>query len=117
MCMLTASGIIVMKDELNQNSYIQRTIHILYMKKNDRNKTNRNKNQANPKDVAETGGGLLFLIFFLFYICTVQEHIFNYFLKETSWSLHFYKLRNKLYYIGLVLGLFSRYLFKILDYG
>lgn len=37
--MLTASGIIVMKDELNQNSYIQRTIHILYMKKNDRNKT------------------------------------------------------------------------------
>lgn len=64
MCMLTASGIIVMKDELNQNSYIQRTIHILYMKKNDRNKTNRNKNQANPKDVAETGGGLLFLIFF-----------------------------------------------------
>lgn len=66
--MLTASGIIVMKDELNQNSYIQRTItiHILYMKKNDRNKTNRNKNQANPKDVAETGGGLLFLIFFSF---------------------------------------------------
>lgn len=62
--MLTASGIIVMKDELNQNSYIQRTIHILYMKKNDRNKTNRNKNQANPKDVAEAGGGLLFLIFF-----------------------------------------------------
>lgn len=101
MCMLTASGIIVMKDELNQNSYIQRTIHILYMKKNDRNKTNRNKNQANPKDVAETGGGLLFLIFF-----SVQEHIFNYFFKETSWSLHFYKLRNKLYYI--VLGLFSR---------
>lgn len=62
--MLTASGIIVMKDELNQNSYIQRTIHILYMKKNDRNKTNRNKNQANPKDVAETGGGLLFFFFF-----------------------------------------------------
>lgn len=68
MCMLTASGIIVMKDELNQNSY---------MKKNDRNKTNRNKNQANPKDVAETGGGLTFFdFFFLFYICTVHEHIF-----------------------------------------
>lgn len=63
--MLTASGIIVMKDELNQNSYIQRTIHILYMKKNDRNKTNRNKNQANPKDVAETGGGSLLFFSFL----------------------------------------------------
>lgn len=74
--MLTASGIIVMKDELNQNSYIQRTIHILYMKKNDRNKTNRNKNQANPKDVAETGGGLLFLIFFFFFTSVQYRSIF-----------------------------------------
>lgn len=76
MCMLTASGIIVMKDELNQNSYIQRTIHILYMKKNDRNKTNRNKNQANPKDVAETGGGLLFLIFSFFFTSVQYRSIF-----------------------------------------
>lgn len=84
--MLTASGIIVMKDELNQNSYIQRTIHILYMKKNDRNKTNRNKNQANPKDVAETGGGLLFLIFFFFFTSVQYRSIFliNIFLKKLA---------------------------------
>lgn len=111
--MLTASGIIVMKDELNQNSYIQRTIHILYMKKNDRNKTNRNKNQANPKDVAETGGGgLLFLIFFSFlHLYSTRAYFF---FKETSWSLHFLQIKEQ---VKLVLGLFSRYLFKILDYG
>lgn len=50
--------------------------------------------------------------FFLFYICTVHEHIF--FFKETSWSLHFLQIKEQ---VILVLGLFSRYLFKILDNG
>lgn len=90
--MLTASGIIVMKDELNQNSYIQRTIHILYMKKNDRNKTNRNKNQANPKDVAETGGGSLLFFSFL-HLYSTRAYFF--FLKKLAGPSTFYKLRNK----------------------
>lgn len=106
--MLTASGIIVMKDELNQNSYIQRTIHILYMKKK---MTEIKPIETKTKRSRDRRRELTF--FFLFYICTSTRAYF-FFFKKLAGPSTFYKLRNKLY---IVLGLFSRYLFKILDNG